>query len=446
MKHIPKILSILALVLLLAFTFIRHASAFDGRSGDRVVIGAEEVIDDDLYVTAQEFILDGTVNGDVIAFAQTVTVNGRVDGDLMSAAQTVVVNGEVTGSVRVAGSVLMLGEQTVIGMDILGAGYSLEGRPGSAIGQDVLFAGGQMLLAGEVARNVQAAAGALEVQGTVGGDVQADVGGAGQAVNPPMFGPPSPVPVPSVPAGLTLAPSARIEGDLEYTQADELIVPAGVVGGRVTRTQPTPGGRTPQEATSSARITTWALNFLRNSLTLILIGLFLLWLFPVFMRRLSEHLQSNPLPSLGWGVVAWVVFFLSLFVIVFVMILSAILFGVLTLGQLTGTVLGLGLLTLLGLVIGFVLVTSFLAKVVFGAALGGWIFRRTNSPLAEHRYWPMVVGVLITVGVIALLSFPLIPGFLGGLLNFIVVLLGLGALWLWGRERIMARRGPASLA
>ena len=105
MKHIPKILSILALVLLLAFTFIRHASAFDGRSGDRVVIGAEEVIDDDLYVTAQEFILDGTVNGDVIAFAQTVTVNGRVDGDLMSAAQTVVVNGEVTGSVRVAGSV-----------------------------------------------------------------------------------------------------------------------------------------------------------------------------------------------------------------------------------------------------------------------------------------------------------------------------------------------------
>ena len=57
--------------------------------------------------------------------------------------------------------------------------------------------------------------------------------------------------------------------------------------------------------------------------------------------------------------------------------------------------------------------------------------------LAEHRYWPMVVGVLITVAVIALLSFPLIPGFLGGLLNFAVVLFGLGALWLWGRERMV---------
>ncbi len=98
--------------------------------------------------------------------------------------------------------------------------------------------------------------------------------------------------------------------------------------------------------------------------------------------------------------------------------------------------IGLGLLTLFALIVGFVLATTFVAKVIFGAALGKWMLARANSPLAEHRYWPMVVGVLITVAVIALLSFPLIPGFLGGLLNFAVVLLGLGALWLWGRERM----------
>jgi hypothetical protein len=27
----------------------------------------------------------------------------------------------------------------------------------------------------------------------------------------------------------------------------------------------------------------------------------------------------------------------------------------------------------------------------------------------------------------------------GGLLNFVVILLGLGALWLWGRERLARR-------
>jgi hypothetical protein len=54
----------------------------------------------------------------------------------------------------------------------------------------------------------------------------------------------------------------------------------------------------------------------------------------------------------------------------------------------------------------------------------------------------MVIGVIITVAVIALLSFPLIPGVLGWLLNFAVVLFGLGALWLWGRERLV--RGPVA--
>jgi sorbitol-specific phosphotransferase system component IIBC len=89
------------------------------------------------------------------------------------------------------------------------------------------------------------------------------------------------------------------------------------------------------------------------------------------------------------------------------------------------------------LIIGFVLVTTFVAKVVFATALGRWILQRLNSPLAEHRYWPMVVGILITVAVIALLSFPLIFPILGWLLNFAIVLLGLGALWLWGRERMV---------
>jgi hypothetical protein len=49
----------------------------------------------------------------------------------------------------------------------------------------------------------------------------------------------------------------------------------------------------------------------------------------------------------------------------------------------------------------------------------------------------MIVGVLITLVITTLLSFPLIPGFLGWLLNFAIVLLGLGALWLWSRERTL---------
>jgi cytoskeletal protein CcmA (bactofilin family) len=443
MNQTRKFLSVFILAAFLVLTFMTPAQAFDGRSGDRVVIGSEEVVNDDLYVSAQEFVLDGTVNGDVIAFGQTVTINGTVDGDLMSAAQTVVVNGEVTGAIRMAGSVLFAGEEASIGGDIVSAGYSLEVQQGSTIGQDLVFAGAQILLAGDVARNVQVGTSAFELRGNVGGDVKADVADAaqGQAGPPPtLFMPQSSVPAPNVPPGLTIDPSARIEGDLEYTQSMDLTIPAGVVGGEVTRTAPASGGGTAaREETTAQKIGKWALSFVRNSITLILIGLLLLWLFPAFVSGLSAYLQTKPLPTLGWGVVAWIGFFFALFVVICVTILGGILFGVLTLGQLTGTVIWLGILTVFGLIVGFVLVTSFVAKVVFGAALGKSILARLNPPLAEHRYWPMVVGVLVTVGVIALLSFPLIPGVLGGLLNFAVVLLGLGALWLWGRERMVRK-------
>jgi len=162
-------------------------------------------------------------------------------------------------------------------------------------------------------------------------------------------------------------------------------------------------------------------------------------LFPFFMQGLSGKLQSAFWPSLGWGVVAYAAFFFILLVTIVGMIIGGLLFGTLTLGGLAGTVVWLGILSLFALILGFVLVTSFVAKVVFGQALGRWLLGRTNSSLAGHRFWPMIIGVIITVAVIALLSFPLIPGFLGGLLNFAVILFGLGALWLWSRER-MARK------
>lgn len=440
MNHARKFLSVFVLTGLLALTFSTPAHAFDGRGGDKVVIEAGEVVDDDLYVGAQEFVLDGTVNGDLIVFGQTVTINGKVDGDLMTAAQTVAVNGEVTGSIRMAGSILFVGEQAKVGGDVVGAGYSFEGRPGSTVGQDLVFAGGQILLTGDVTRNVQVATGGFDLRGNVGGDVHAEVGEAdqGNAGPPPtLFMPHSTIAPPTVRPGLTIDSSATIAGDLKYTQSKDVSIPAGVVSGKVTRTPPTRNANAPLEETTSQKITKWGLDFVRTSITLILIGLLLLWLFPFFVRGLSDQLQTKPLPSLGWGAVAWAGFFFVLMLIIAATILGGLLFGVLTLGQLTGAVIWLGILALFGLIVSFVLVTTFVAKVVFGAALGKWIFLRLNSPLAEHKYWPMMVGVLITVVVTALLSFPLIPGFLAWLVNFAIVLLGLGALWLWSRERIV---------
>lgn len=446
MNQVSKRLLLFSLLALLALTFTTPASAFDGRSGENIVIPSDEVIDDDLYVTAGTFVLDGTVNGDLIAMGQTITINGKVDGDVMAAGQTIVVHGTVTGAIRMAGSVLLLDEQASVGGDVIAAGYSLETREGSEIGQDLVIAGGQVLLSGNVTRNVQVATGAFELRGTVGGDVDAEVGEAERGYigpSPTLFMPRSSIPIPSVDPGFTVDSSAKIEGNLAYTQSKELALPAGAVAGKVTRDRPATNTAAAPQETTGQRILKWGLNTVRTGVTLILIGLLLLWLFPFFMQGWSLELQKSTLPSLGWGVIAYIGFFLVLPLTIAVIILGGLLFGVLTLGGLAGTIVSVGILSLLALILGFVLVTSFVAKIVFGQALGRWLLERANSPLAEQRFWPMVIGVLITVVVIALFRFPLIPGWLGALLNFVVILFGLGALWIWVRERLAGRSAAA---
>ena len=136
------------------------------------------------------------------------------------------------------------------------------------------------------------------------------------------------------------------------------------------------------------------------------------------------------------GAIAWAAFFFALLLIVIVMVAGGIIFGALTLGGISGTIIWLGILSMFALIVLFVLATAYVSKIVVGTAVGRWIFSKTNPSLAEHRFWPMILGVLVVAVVVALFRFPLVPlGFFGWLLNFAVVLFGLGALWLWGRDR-----------
>jgi len=171
--------------------------------------------------------------------------------------------------------------------------------------------------------------------------------------------------------------------------------------------------------------------------SMILFGLLLGWLTPIFLNTTSGKIQSQAWPSLGWGAIAWAAFFFALLLIVIIMIAGGIIFGVLTLGGVSGTIIWLGILSMFALIVTFVLATAYVSKIVVGTALGKWIFNKFNPALAEHKFWPMIVGVVIVAVVVGLFKFPLLPlGFFGWLLNFAVVLFGLGALWLWGRERL----------
>ena len=431
MKTIYKFISIFSLIALLTLTFATPAYAFDSRSGENVVIKANEVIEDDVYVTANNFVLDGTVKGDLIVFGSTITINGTVDGDLIAAGQTVIINGTVTDDARIAGAVLQIGKTAAIGDDVVAGGASLETQEGSVIEGELVVGAGQVLLNGSVTGDVQVGAGSLELNGEFGGDVNAQVGNPEEGGIPrSIFIPQANIQFPTVKPGFNVGEEAQIEGNLEYTQSQDVNIPADAVSGKVTRTQPVVDPAVQKaKPTPVQKGMTWSFDLLRSIVTLIFFGLLLGWLAPMFMKALMEKVQSQPGASLGWGVVAYAAFFFAILVVIVAMIAGGVLFGVLTLGGVSGTVIWIGILTLFTMIVGFVLVTAFLTKIVVAWLGGKLILARFNPALAEHKVWPLVIGAILVSLVIAL-------PFIGWLVGILVMFIGLGALWIWGRERM----------
>jgi len=427
--------ALIGLVLLGALFAVPRVRAFEGRGGDVVTIGADEMIEDDLYVGAGEFRLDGTVAGDLIVFGGTLTINGTVEGDLIAAGQSVIVNGTVADDARIAGYALVV--QGDISDDLIAAGFSLEGKEDSAIGGDVVYAGYQTLLAGDVAGDVDLSGGAVKVAGAVQGNARVDVGGteAGETM-PPFYNFIPNVPdVPSVPAGLTVSQGAEIGGDLDYTANFRGDVRDEAVAGEVDFNEYAPEQKEERAPSPAARAARWTFGQVRRLATLLLVGALLMWAVPSWMRELAKNVETEPLPSLGWGVVAIVAFGALMALLVIASILLTLLFGVVTLGGLAGRLAVLGGIVTTTTGFSFSIIWRYVTTIVVGLLLGQLIFRALNSPAEKNRWWPMLLGVVIIVVVTA------VP-VLGWLAKLAIVLLGLGGLWTWGLGVLREERAP----
>ena len=312
-----------------------------------------------------------TVQGDLIASAGTVRVAGRVDGDLVATGRQVIVAGTVTG--------------------------------------DVLAAAGSTTITGQVDGDLRAGTGQARIEGRVGEDVLL---GAGQA---------------------TVASGSRIGGDLIFAtgrmQLDGAVAGSilgstgnyardGSVGGseRVNLQQP--------EERPEPTLADRAVDGLRRYVSILAVGVLGLWLLPGMVRGAAGAARARPLVSLGVGFLGFIAVIVALGLLLFVTVLVAVVLGLLGLGSLTGVTVFGGLLVAAVIVFLLVLAVGFVAQATVGLALGRLVLR------GEGRSFPrglgaLALGVLVVVLVAAI---PIVGGFLEGLL----VLLGLGALLLMG--------------
>jgi hypothetical protein len=103
------------------------------------------------------------------------------------------------------------------------------------------------------------------------------------------------------------------------------------------------------------------------------------------------------------------------------------LFGSLQFGNLSSVVIFVLLAVVFAFMMAFVLVLLYLTKIIVGYFVGHQVLQRVSPTLADTPYWPLLLGLLLVVVVIA------IP-WLGGLVNWIIAIVGVGALWLLWRS------------
>jgi cytoskeletal protein CcmA (bactofilin family) len=354
------------------------AAAF--RQDGNVVIGANEVINDDLYVFGGTVDVQGTVDGDVVAAGGTVTMNGVTTGDVIATGGTVNLTGEVRDSVRVAGGTVLI--HGPVRADVLVGAGSVHLGPRARVGRDLVAAAGSVTIGGEVGRNVRAGSNELILSAPVHGNVWAEV------------------------ETLRLTDNAVIDGSLRYRSEREAAIATGAtVRGAVER-QRLPTVRTDRGPLDP--IVSW----LRTLFGLLLLGLLFIMLFPGFSRRTTSTLRGAPWASLGLGFV----------LLLAVPIGSLVLFVV-------GLVIGGWWLALI--LLALYATTLLLGIVTTGLFLGGWVLDRVRWS-RSNLVWALLLGLLL------LTVAGLVP-WIGGLIVVLAALFGLGALAL---AFVQARRGP----
>jgi cytoskeletal protein CcmA (bactofilin family) len=431
---LKKGLAVLAVLLLSLVWLAPVAWAVEFKGGEEVIIGPDEVIEDDLYVGAGTIKIEGTIKGDLVAAGGEIIVNGTVEGDLIAAGGYITINGDIEDDTRIAGGTLTLGPNARIGDDVLAAGYSFDAMAGSTIGGSLFWGGYQASLAGDVEEDFNGGMGALEIAGSIGGNVKVDVGEANpdfEAAQPffQMW-----MPAPMMPPGFRVAEGAEVGGKLTYTSGSEGdIAPGAVEGGIVYQTPVPPPVEVKKVVTPQQIALNWFLDHLRRFIALLVIGLLLVWVAPGPMREAVRALQTRPWGSLGWGILTVIFVCIVVPVVAFLVIVLDLIFGGLGFGSVVISITGLGFLTNATIIVGFLIAVAFITKAVVSFLVGRMILERIREPWGAGRVWPLVVGVVLFALVRAI---PILGWFIG----LFVTLLGLGALWMTVWETLRRRR------
>lgn len=328
------------------------------------------------------------LKGDVYLAGGTVNIDAVIDGDLIVAGGTVILNGEVTEDLRIVGGTLVLNGS--IGQDVTAAGGTINFTSDSQVDGSVIAAGGNINYNGQITGNLLTRAGQASLAGLFGQNIRLGSG------------------------SFEVAPEASIGGDLvaQYEETSSVSAEAQIIGEtQVEKTQYTEraeraktrfGGLAKGFSVAGA-ITTLAMSLAS--------GLVILLLFPKFSQKLAQSIIDQPFATMGWG-------FLKLVVTPIVLVLLLM------------SLIGM---PLAGIVFLLYLLSFFVANWIASLAVGQRLAKEVEVKFMDNPYWQFTVG-LVLIKLVGLIPF------IGDLVKFALFLMGLGALFIWGKEQVVRKR------
>ncbi|MEF8774464.1 MAG: polymer-forming cytoskeletal protein [Halobacteriales archaeon] len=289
-----------------------------------------------------------------------------VDG-LDAVAGTIVVRGTVAGDLSATGGTVVVAESGVVEGDVSGAAGSIR-------------------IAGEVDGSVSAGAGSVYLTETGVVEGRFDVG-AGDVVVAGRMGGAAVIGADSI----TVGPTARLEDGLRY-DGDLDVADGASITGEVVRDESIGGAGSSIVGVSVSSAAAAVYGTLVN----LVLGAFLLLVFPKTSQRVADAVADRPGRSGLYGIA-------TLLLTPFLLLLVAL------------TIVGIPLAIVGALLFGLTLWVS----LVYGRfAVAAWALSKADL---DNRWLALVVGV-VGLGIVA--AAPTV----GGLVDAVVTLLGLGAL------------------
>ncbi len=339
--------------------------------GEDVYLAGPEVnttqdVPGDLVAAGGTVRVGGSVRETAILAGGNVAVDGTVGDDVLAAGGDVVLRGTSRDDARLAGGSVRISGR--VDDDAIAAGGTVRLDRDAVVGGRAWFAGGEVVVAGTVGRELRAAGGRVSISGTVRGDVTVSA------------------------ESLEIGPTARIEGNVVHRgPAKPKIDPGARVSGTVEYRH--------IERRAARALAVLAVIFFVASLFATGVVMFLL--FPRFSRAAAQTLETDPLRSLGVG--------------------ALVLFGApAAVLALLVTVIGIPLACVLLFAYLVALLAGYLLAALFLAMLGA---RRLGRPVPSGG--AIVLGLLGALVVLQILQ--LVP-FVGAVVCLAAILFGTGAL------------------